>query len=290
MTEKEYLTDEILKAFQTVRRTRPLVHMIGSAVTSALCADAISAVGGRPLMAQAEEEMEEITSSADGLVVNLGQPSAEKYRACETALKTAAAHGIPTVMDPVGVGASGFRKNAAAGLASIPWSGIIKGNSSEIHTVLTGAMAHSGVDSIGSFSHEEESGEFLDRMQSGKREIVMAETGSVDKILWKDRTCGKVRLIRLKHDSERPVILVGSGCVAGAVMGTLLAGKRKESQVRLSSGEIAAAALAAVSMVSFCGESAGDCGYGTYKTTVLDALSRPDVEKYRAYLSGNMEI
>ena len=67
------------EAFSMVKDQAPLVHMIANYVTASFCADAMAAIGARPLMAQAPEEMEEITGSADGLAVNLGQPSEEKY-------------------------------------------------------------------------------------------------------------------------------------------------------------------------------------------------------------------
>lgn len=296
MSSKEQVIEGILAAFEAVRQERPLVHMIGSVVTSALCADAISAVGGRPLMAQAAEEMEEITASADGLCVNLGQPSREKYRACESAMRTAAACGHAVVLDPVGAGASELRRSATAKLTALPWSGILKGNSSEIHTVLTGHLAHSGVDSVGSFSHEEEAERFLRQAAREGRRLVIAETGAVDKIRWIERECGKVREIRLGHGTERQVLLVGTGCAAGAVMGTLAAAERKaagaagEPERAMDCTRLAVLAAAAVSMVSFAGEAQGDCGYGAYKAGVLDVLSRPDPEKYREWLIENLDV
>ena len=140
--EKKNWGRGMAEAFSMVKDQAPLVHMIANYVTASFCADAMAAMGARPLMAQAPEEMEEITGSADGLAVNLGQPSEEKYLACERALQTAGNLGLPAVLDPVGAGASGYRKKASASLcaASWPgraWSGVLKGNSSEIHTVLT---------------------------------------------------------------------------------------------------------------------------------------------------------
>ena len=177
------------EAFSMVKDQAPLVHMIANYVTASFCADVMAAMGARPLMAQAPEEMEEITGSADGLAVNLGQPSEEKYLACERALQTAGNLGLPAVLDPVGAGASGYRKKASASLcaASWPgraWSGVLKGNSSEIHTVLTGAAAHSGVDSVGTFSHLEEEAAFLRDMREKGRNMVILETGAVDKLCW----------------------------------------------------------------------------------------------------------
>ena len=76
--EAETVREEILRSVRELKEIRPLLHMIPSYVTAALCADAISAAGGRPLMAQAKEEMEEITGAADGLAGNIGQPAEEK--------------------------------------------------------------------------------------------------------------------------------------------------------------------------------------------------------------------
>lgn len=52
------------EAFSMVQDQAPLVHMIANYVTASFCADAMAAMGARPLMAQAPEEMEEITGSA----------------------------------------------------------------------------------------------------------------------------------------------------------------------------------------------------------------------------------
>lgn len=297
---KEQIVEKMVSGLMAVQRKRPLVHMIPNYVTAALCADGISAIGGRPLMAQAAEEMEEITGSACGLAVNLGQPSNEKYAACERALVTAGKKGIPVVLDPVGAGASGYRREAAVRLFSIPWSGVLKGNSSEIHTVLTGSLAHTGVDSVGNFFHEAEAEKLLLQMESQNRSMVIAETGPVDKILWRDRDGGKRKALLLHHETERPVVLVGTGCLTGAVMGAILAAAWKEKGQPLEETETALLAAAAVSAVSFCGEYPGDvrsaagceygCGYGTYKTALLDALSRFQEEKYGAYLMENLEI
>lgn len=295
---KEWIMGEMISGLLAVQKMHPLVHMIPNYVTAALCADGISAIGGRPLMAQAAEEMEEITGSSCGLAVNLGQPSSEKYAACEQALMTARKKGIPVILDPVGAGASGYRKEAAARLFSIPWSGVLKGNSSEIHTILTGSLAHTGVDSVGEFSHETEAESLLLQMESQGRSMVIAETGFVDKILWRDGNSGKGKILLLHHKAERPVVLVGSGCLTGAVMGTILAAAWKEKKRPLKETETALLAAAAVSIISFCGEyehtgAMGDAprgGYGTYKTALLDALSRFQEEAYRAYLMENLEI
>ena len=107
------------EAFSMVKDQAPLVHMIANYVTASFCADVMAAMGARPLMAQAPEEMEEITGSADGLAVNLGQPSEEKYLACERALQTAGNLGRRGVRIPeksVGQSVRGF----------MAWEGLVR--------------------------------------------------------------------------------------------------------------------------------------------------------------------
>lgn len=287
--ERKRLIEEILEKCGQVRQARPLVHMIPSYVTAAFCADAISAVGARPLMAQAAEEMEEITPTAGALAVNLGQPSEEKYQACRLALLAAASHKIPVALDPVGAGASGYRRSIAAGLLELPWSGVIKGNASELHTILTGAMARNGVDSVGSFSHEEEMGRFLQKMAGSGRRLVTAETGAVDKICWIGTDGGKVEKLCLSHERERQMVLVGTGCVAGAILGALLAAEN-QSRGEPDTRTMAVLAAAAISLVSYCGDRLAVAGYGSYKTGLLDALSSVTEAEYKRYLERNMEM
>ena len=168
---------------------------------------------------------------------------------------------------------------------------MLKGNSSEIHTVLTGAAAHSGVDSVGTFSHLEEEAAFLRDMRDKGRKMVILETGAVDKLCWISESGGKDRIFRAAfgHEKSRRVNLVGTGCVTGAVLGALLAAEHKKTGAMPGTDRMALLAASAVSMVSFCCEAIGDGGYGTYKWRLLDALSQPDLDLYEAYIGRNMK-
>ena len=79
----EKTAEQISEVYQEIRRQKPLIHMIPNTVSAALCADGLSALGARPLMAVAAEEMAEITGQADISVVNLGQLNQEKLKAAE---------------------------------------------------------------------------------------------------------------------------------------------------------------------------------------------------------------
>ena len=64
-----------------VREKRPLVHCISNIVTANDCANILYAVGASPMMAEACEEMPEISALADTAALNLGTPSRDKYAA-----------------------------------------------------------------------------------------------------------------------------------------------------------------------------------------------------------------
>ena len=186
-----------------------------------------------------------------------------------------------------------------AELLSIPWSGVLKGNSSEIHTLLTGALAHDGVDSIGEFSHEQEAFRYLSREAARGRNLVIAETGKRDRILWLEDSMGNapdsMRCLSLLHDSARPVVIVGTGCASGAILGALLAaeGKKareKEEPRRISGRRMAVLAAAALSLMAFAEECQEEKGYGSHKAGLLDVLGMPEEEKFGGCLRRMLEI
>ena len=83
-----------------------MVHVLSNIVTANDCANLLLAVGARPIMAQAPQEVAEITAAGSSTVLNLGTPDDNKFIACRVAGKQANHLGHPLVIDPVGVGAS----------------------------------------------------------------------------------------------------------------------------------------------------------------------------------------
>jgi hydroxyethylthiazole kinase len=139
--------DHIVRNLDLVRQKRPLIHIISNFVTLNDVANATLAIGARPVMAHAVEEVAEIAASASALVLNLGTPMRERYEAIERAGHAAHARGIPIIFDPVGVGASWFRRSKTIELLGSVRPTIGRGNADEIAVLagLRGVM--SGVDS-----------------------------------------------------------------------------------------------------------------------------------------------
>ena len=66
------LQNALLKARNDLRETAPLIHCITNPIAINDCANGILAVGGKPIMAEHPDEVEEITCIAGALGVNIG--------------------------------------------------------------------------------------------------------------------------------------------------------------------------------------------------------------------------
>ncbi len=149
MENADETLDHVARTLDLVGQRRPLIHIISNFVTLNDVANATLAVGARPVMAHAVEEVAEIATSARALVLNLGTPTRERYEVIERAGKAARARSIPVIFDPVGVGASAFRQSETMRLLVGVRPTIVRGNADEIAALaglLGGGM--SGVDTV----------------------------------------------------------------------------------------------------------------------------------------------
>lgn len=257
--------EQIAAVFRDIRQKKPLIHMIPNGVSAALCADGLSALGARPLMAVAPEEMEEIVSQADACVVNLGQLNMEKLAAAKLALVQGDKLGKPLVLDPVGCGASAFRLQAVQSLLSMSWQGIIKGNGSELYSIQQKLLTREGIDSL-------KDRHLTKNVREGSIYLI---TGEVDRIMWQD---GKLEIF---HEGSRPYNIVGTGCLAGAVAGACYS-------ITGSPQAVIAAAAASFGMTFALEQTAQASGYGSAKEKLLDALNLLSEEIFLDWLKRRM--
>src|SRR5690625_1123255 len=103
----------VWSARDEVRRTTPLVHSITNYVAMDLSANVLLAAGASPAMVHAVEEAGEFAGIASSLVVNIGTLSPPWVDAMHAAATVAGERGIPWVLDPVAVGATGYRSRVA---------------------------------------------------------------------------------------------------------------------------------------------------------------------------------
>lgn len=129
-----------------LRAKRPLIHCIAGAVSLRDSANALLALGARPIMARLPGEVHEILGRADALLINLGTPESGAVDAMLIALDKAAAAGIPVVFDAVGAGLSRLRTELCAKVLELKPQ-VVKGNASELRFLIEGESHASGVDS-----------------------------------------------------------------------------------------------------------------------------------------------
>ena len=134
------------KIIKNVKEQNPLVHCITNSVTMNDCANALLAVHGSPIMADEQQEVEDITSICQALVINIGTLNERTVEAMIKAGKKANELGHPVVLDPVGAGASQFRTETTFRLLKEVKLSVIRGNISEMKTVYSGTGTTKGVD------------------------------------------------------------------------------------------------------------------------------------------------
>ena len=88
-----------------VRERSSLIHCITNPISINQCANAILAVGGRPIMAEHPREVSEITATAGALMLNLGNITDVRMEAMCLSARTAAEQGTPAEIGQQLVGA-----------------------------------------------------------------------------------------------------------------------------------------------------------------------------------------
>ena len=94
---------------QKNRETKPLIHCITNPIAMNQSANAVLALGARPIMAEHPLEVKEITATAKALLLNFGNISDIRMEAMEKSLGMVVQNNIPTVLDIVGVACSKLR-------------------------------------------------------------------------------------------------------------------------------------------------------------------------------------
>ncbi len=254
----------VIELANNIRSKKPLIECLTNRVTINDCANMLLAMGASPIMAEMEQEMEEIVSISDGLVLNMGLLGEEYLAAMRTAAKAANAMGKPVVLDPVGVGASKYRMRVNREMIDhvCPW--IIRGNMSEILALSKGAVGGRGVDAaaedaVGD-SNMEAMGSIVKAYSASVGSVVCA-TGAVDIISDGDR------VFYVKNGSDMLCDVTGTGCMCTAMTGATAV-----------CGDPLTAAVSAVTMLGIAGELAAEYarenggGIGTFKVKLFDYI------------------
>lgn len=158
-----------------MRQTAPLVQCITNYVAMNTTANVLLAAGASPAMVHAQEEVAEFAALAQALCINIGTLDAAWATAMGTAAAVMQAKARPWVLDPVGVGATAFRRDVCARLlAARP--AVIRGNASEIMALAGAAATGRGADAADPVTAAEPVAKAL----AARTGAVVAVSGPVD--------------------------------------------------------------------------------------------------------------
>ena len=205
---------------------KPLIHCITNPIAMNQSANAILALGARPIMAEHPLEVADITKGAEALLLNLGNISDSRMEAMKVSIAVANDNRIPVVFDLVGVACSKLRRDFTLKLLEEHTVNVIKGNYSEIINLYDGSHTTDGVDK-GDIPADIKIDDVVKKVAMKYKTIVLA-TGSIDII----SDGNQLDLIR--GGCDQMAMVTGTGCMLGAVIATFLANSTNYETVKMA--------------------------------------------------------
>lgn len=196
-----------------VRESNPLIHNITNEVVMNFTANGLLALGASPIMALSKEEVADISKVADALVLNMGTLSQKKIESMILAGHSANVHGVPVILDPVGVGATNFRTEAAKEIVKKVQLSAVRGNAAEIANLIGEPWDIRGVD-VGTGKVDVNA---LAIRAAEELKCVVIITGEKDVITDGNNT------FLIKNGHPLLTRVTGTGCLLTAVIGAFVA-------------------------------------------------------------------
>lgn len=239
---------------EKVRQTSPLVQNITNYVVMNNTANALLAAGASPIMAHAHPEIDEMATICQAIVLNIGTLDEYKVKSMLLAIKKAGELGKPTVLDPVGAGATGYRNETLSQLLEYGPT-VIRGNASEIL-----ALAKQNTETTKGVDSTAQSNEALSAAKSLNKEYgsVVCISGETDIVVNGDRE------IHLSNGHALMAKVTGMGCSVSALIGAFIAVVEDKT-------EAVAAAMALMGVVGELAEKQSS-GPGSLQMHLLDKL------------------
>lgn len=274
--QKESLLNNINETLSQIKEKNPLTHCITNSVTINDCANAVLAIGGSPFMAEDAEELEEVVTIADALVINIGKLSKEQINSMNVSAKAANETDTPIILDPVGVGVTELRNKTTIDLINNYNMAAIRGNITEIKSIakLVGVIDENntakGVDvNIDDIITEENlsaNGEII-RELAEKLDTTILASGPIDIL-----SDGKTTIAIDNGDDMMPLI-TGSGCMLSSIVGSCIGGSTPLE-----------GSLVAILAMNLAGEKARakvdekDEGTGSFRAYLIDYIYKTNAE------------
>lgn len=224
---------DVLNLLHTIH---PRIHCITNPVTMQDVANILLAADGSAVMARSLNEVEEITSICHGTLLNTGVPDSTVIQSCILAGRKANQLDHPVVLDPVGAGASTFRRRLLKKLLRYVHPSVIRCNQEEAAVLYSMKISgqpvtrHAGVESALELSPEELKS--LAASIAGLYHCVFFITGATDVVSDGNET------VFLSGGDCRIKRVTGGGCMLSALCALFTGTGISAFDAAVSAGEL----------------------------------------------------
>ena len=270
---KAELLSQLEPILTYIQQEAPLIHCITNPISINDCANILLAIGARPIMAEHPDEVAEITAIAKGLALNLGNITDARMASMKISAGAAKDKGIPFVLDLVGLSCSRLRQKYAKELLQIAVPDIIKGNISELRTLLglpttPGMGVEAGQKEMVT---QENALEYARIFQKQAREYhtILLATGPIDLVVSSEEA------YIIANGSNALASITGTGCMNNVLAGACLAGVHGISSQATNNP---LAAILSCLLIGIAGENIQDIylnqGPGSFHYSLMDSISK----------------
>ncbi|KAI9252255.1 Hydroxyethylthiazole kinase family-domain-containing protein [Helicostylum pulchrum] len=256
-----------------IKSTTPMVHHITNYVVINDNANATLAVGASPIMSTNRQELDQLAAVNGAMLLNMG--TLNDVDMMILAAQVNARNKNPVVLDPVGCGATTFRKETLARFLNECDLTVIKGNAGEILSMAGLGGKSRGVDSVG--ENEEQVMVNAVKLLARQNNCVIGLTGPTDYISDGDR------VFAIDNGHAYLPLITGSGCMVSSIVACFAAANKDDYLL---------ATVAGILTVTVASEIAAARDYvngpGTFRAALIDELynvsNSPDLIKRYAKL------
>lgn len=253
-----------------IRSENPVIHCITNHVVSNFLANGLLAIGASPIMGEAREEVKELVAISGALSLNIGTLNKETLDSMILAGKEANKRGIPVILDPVGAGATAFRRAAVEKILTVIDVKVLRCNAAEIAAIAGVPSGSSkGVDA----GHANVDVEELANRMARTYGLIAAVTGETDTV------SDGYQIQKISGGDPMMASVTGMGCLLSSVTAAFVA---------MDPENPGAATLEALRFYGAAGEKAVEFskGPGSFREAFLDVLfsmkqQEPEVEFHK---------
>lgn len=270
---KAELLSQLEPILTYIQQEAPLIHCITNPISINDCANILLAIGARPIMAEHPDEVAEITAIAKGLALNLGNITDARMASMKISAGAAKDKGIPFVLDLVGLSCSRLRQKYAKELLQIAVPDIIKGNISELRTLLglpttPGTGVEAGQKEMVTLENALEYAKIFQK-QAREYHTILLATGPIDLVVSSEEA------YIIANGSNALASITGTGCMNNVLAGACLAGVHGISSQATNN---TLAAILSCLLLGIAGENIQDIylnqGPGSFHYSLMDSISQ----------------